>query len=413
MNLTWLIVLFSALIASFYAVADSRTANQFEGLITFRSVDSRGYAGWDSGQAGKLIEKDADARLHAVIDYRRRLTDNIHFNTTFVTQDPDFGKATGFTEFFFNWKPVPSGPIKHSLKFGVFYPPVSLDNSGTGWTGASSNNFSAINTWIAEEVRVAGLETNHKIRFNWLDRPHQIKLITSLFMNNDSAGALLAWKGWSLHERQTRWDDQLTAPEIPALQSGGAFERQADFIDPYREIDDEPGYYAGFNWRFNRTSLFNYLYYDNRADPSVIIDGQYGWHTRFSALGFTSQINKAIVKAQWMKGRTQMGKLVGGKTAVDNDFEASYLQVSRNIGAHTLTLRRDWFSVDDQDRMSVDPNGETGNAWTVSYHWDTQTELDYSLEWLRIETDREAWRFLGESPQTIERQVIGKFIYTF
>ena len=63
--------------------------------------------------------------------------------------------------------------------------------------------------------------------------------------------------------------------------------------------------------------------------------------------------------------------------------------------------------------MLSNRNGESGNAWTVSYHWDTQTELIYRLERLRIETDRQAWRFLGEATQTTERQVIGKIIYAF
>ena len=305
---------------------------------------------------------------------------------------------------------MPTGALRHRFKFGVFYPPISLDNSGVGWTGDSTNNFSAINTWIAEEVRVAGLESRHGFKFNWLDRAQQLNVTGAVFMNNDSAGALIAWKGWSLHERQTRWDDQLAIPQIDVLQSGQVFEGQASFIDPYREIDDKPGYYLGLNWRTGRSSLLNILYYDNRADPTVIIDGQYGWHTRFTAIGLASNVSDLRFKTQWMAGRTEMGESADGRSLVDNEFQASYVQLSKQWQAHSFTLRRDWFSVDDKDALSEDPNGESGNAWTVSYRWNSGSALDYSLEWLRIDTDRVAWRQLGESPQTIERQVIGKII---
>ena len=50
--------------------------------------------------------------------------------------------------------------------------------------------------------------------------PHELVAFASGFYGNDPAGTLLFWRGWSLHDRQSRLNDQLPMPPMPIWRNG-------------------------------------------------------------------------------------------------------------------------------------------------------------------------------------------------
>jgi len=59
---------------------------------------------------------------------------------------------------FTEWRPVPKSATRYRLKLGAFYPNISLEKVDPAWSSPYTQNFSAINTWIAEEIRTFGAE---------------------------------------------------------------------------------------------------------------------------------------------------------------------------------------------------------------------------------------------------------------
>ena len=87
------------------------------------------------------------------------------------------------------------------LKLGQFFLPASRENVEELWTSPYTLTLSALNSWIAEEIRPIGLDlawSRTDCERSALDVGRQ-----PLFGGNDTAGALLAWRGFALHDRPT------------------------------------------------------------------------------------------------------------------------------------------------------------------------------------------------------------------
>ncbi|MCA1929516.1 hypothetical protein, partial [Rheinheimera sp.] len=64
----------------------------------------------------------------------------------------------GVTEAWLNWSPLPVSGYRIRARAGVFYPAMSLENTDLAWTSPYTSSFSAINSWIAEEVKTRAVE---------------------------------------------------------------------------------------------------------------------------------------------------------------------------------------------------------------------------------------------------------------
>jgi len=131
------------------------------------------------------------------------------------------------TEAYFSWRPVPRSAVRQSLRVGAFYPPLSLENTEDAWTSPYGDTFSAINTWVGEELRTMGAEWSPSLRFGPASRQREIRAILAAYCCNDPAGTLLAWRGFALHQWQSRLDDALLLPAVPQIQEGMMFAAQA------------------------------------------------------------------------------------------------------------------------------------------------------------------------------------------
>jgi len=233
----------------------------------------------------------------------------------------------------------------------MFYPRLSLENTGAGWSTPYTLSSSAINAWVAEEIRTTGIEFSMSHRPAVLNGAHTFSINLAAFGGNDPAGSLLAWKGWSVHDRQTRPSDDLPLPPVPQLLPGGMFGHQEPYAEPLLELDDAVGFFVNLEWQMGRRLLLRVARYDNEADPAVFERGQYGWYTEFNHVGVQATLPWELgLFAQWMGGSTVMGPWLGEWYPVDAEYDAYYLMLTRAFGRHRVSVRYDEFSVTDMTK---------------------------------------------------------------
>jgi hypothetical protein len=394
-------------LASPTAVADEPSRHDLAVGLDVGYVDVSGYESWTEGSVGKLRYAESGIALNrAFFDYEGRLTDTLDVTVVLEAYDDDLGAAVDFTEAYLECRPLPQSANRYRLKVGAFYPRVSLENVGRGWSSPYSMNASTINTWVAEELRSFGAELSWNRKPVSLGGAHEFSVNAAVFKGNDPAGSLLAWKGWSVHDRQSRFGDKLPLPPLPQIQPGQMFEAQDPYVEPFREIDDKAGYYLNAEWRYGKHLLIRAMFYDNKADPTSIISGQYGWYTEFGHLGLQTTLPGDVgLIAQWMSGSTVMGPQINAAHAVDVDYDSYFLLLTKAIGKHRVSARYDNFDMTQNDSTPEDSNPEHGIAWLASYQYGFTESLYLAVEWLSIKTHRYALVYYGLDPTVTERQL--------
>jgi hypothetical protein len=288
---------------------------------------------------------------------------------------------------------------------------VSLEHSAIGWATLYTTNASALNSWVGEELGGLGIEAS--IRRDVAADPGGLEWSLSIapFYGNDPAGTLVSWRGWSMNNWQSRWGDVVPLAELPVFAFVPDQEHHAE---PFLEMDDRLGYYVG--GEVARTGSFRVraLRYDNRADPTVRDQGQVGWRTQFDSLGVAGSLpGQAGVVAQWLAGRTYAGPRLSWGRPMDNDFDTCFVLLTRVWGGHRLSVRREWFAVDDRDTNAADPNEEDGDAWTLSYQHRFDDRWLAGLEWVRIDSRRPARAFEGADIDLVEESLFAVLRWTY
>jgi hypothetical protein len=363
-------------------------------------------ASWVRGGVGKLRYDETDPSLSAdrlFLEYTGTISPTLFAHAVVDYQD-DGSSGFDATEAYLEWRPVPRSPVRHRLRFGGFYPRLSLENIGSAWESPFSISSSAINSWLAEEVRLLGAEWSVQRPLGDPGSPHEIGGFAAAFYGNDPIGPLLAWKGWGVHDRQTRWREQIPLPPLPRLEPGGGLSgRQAPWAEPFMEIDHKPGLLLGAEWRYAQRAFVQIAHYDNHADPLAVADGQYGWATRFDQIAVQLSLPwKLGLMAQWMSGYTAMGPIINGARIVDTEFEASYVLLTRMTDGHRITLRYDDFEVVDADFIPMDDNNDAGHATTLAYMYEFSPRFGVGIEWLRVTSNRPAREYAGENALATE-----------
>ncbi|MCJ7555581.1 MAG: hypothetical protein MUP90_01555 [Gammaproteobacteria bacterium] len=387
--------------------ADQPPRHHLELGVDLSYLSVSGYPSWTGGGAGKLrYDEDGLVLSRAFMDFRYRLTDTLEAKVDAQLYTDNIGHPIDLTEAYLDWRPLGASANRYRFKLGAFYPRVSLENTGPGWSSPYTISPSALNTWVGEELRTVGLEGSWTRRPQSLGGMHTFTLYAAIFYYNDPAGALLSWKGWSIHDRQTRYGDELPLPPLPQIQPGMYFQRQDPYVAIFREIDNEPGYYLGGEWRYGKKVLARLMHYDNRGDPRAFENGQYAWGTDFDLVGVQLILPGDIgLIYQWMSGLTVMGPVYNGTHVVDANYYSDFLLLTRAFGPHRVSARYDRFEVDENDQVPLDNNSEYGHAWTMAYTYQVSTEISLAAEWLAIETYREAWEYYGLDEEKTEYQL--------
>lgn len=368
------------------------------------SID--GHPSWTDGGAGKLRRFDGDMPVRAFAQLRQPLGDTLSLVAAAEFGNDGTSRETGLTQLYLSWRPVPRSRVRHRLTVGAFYPRISLEHSQAGWSSKYSLNPSAIGAWVGEELRTFGAEWKLSTRVSGPGGEGVLSIAPSVFLNNDPTGALIAWRGWSIHDRQSTLFDRLPLSPLPLNQTMRRFDRQAPYHAPFHEVDGRPGVALAVDYK-RGASLWRAGYLDNRADPEAIERGQYGWRTRLHHVGVRQRLPaKLELVAQWLRGSTLMGtRIDGGRRAVDAMFASQFIQLSHVSARQMLTARVDRFRVVDRDVLTEDDNNERGHGLTLAYRWSLTPYTRIAAEWLRIRTERPGWAFTGLETERTETQL--------
>ena len=354
-----------------------------------RLVSADGEAGWLDGGFGKLRYGDAHgAKLaQAAIQWKPRLTDTV--SAYIVAQDiPGLEHPAGIEEAYVKWRPLPVvtpvGVYHFTFRAGQMFPPVSMEHDGTGWTPSRTLTPSAINSWVGEELLVEGAEAAVVTQAG----DHVLGATVGVFSKDDTAGTLLAWRGWALNDVSSNQNGELPLPQGPQGYAKLFGTYQAFESRPYDEIDHRLGYYARLDWRPPAAMAVNLEVYDNQGDPRAVRNAQWGWATRFWNLGAQYRLSdRDILLSQILTGGTHMGfpLKASGLYAVDADFDSAYLMLCHDLGgAGKVSGRIDYFGVKDLSLRTVDDNTDKGYAVTVAWLRPLSDHVDFALEGVRV-----------------------------
>lgn len=365
------------------------------GLVEVAAVDVSGSGkSFADGGWGKFrFNNDNQASVvlnQLVLSNKITFTDTLSASVTLLGYQDDVNNEAGVSEAYIQYKGLPTtSGYRFSGRAGILYPHISMNNFLIGWNSPYTVSYSTINSWIAEELRHLGAEVSVERLGKFHQSDWDIKLTASLLTHNDPTGALLAWHGWNIHNRQSLWHEKLQLPPFPALQDGGALQTQAWATDPFKEIDDKVGYHIVTEWKSKKhRTQFNLGYYDNRADPFIEEQGQYAWHTKFVHGGLTYRVTREdTIIMQFMHGSTVMQNW-WRKDIVNNQFSSATFMYSHSWGDTRLTGRAEVFNIEDNDLTPGDYNDESGSAFTLSLRYKFSKQWYAFVEGTLMDTKR-------------------------
>lgn len=309
--------------------------------------------------------------------------------------DQDQRRAVDVTEVYLRYRPVSTTRFRWSVKAGMFYPPVSLENDEVGWTTGWTITPSVINSWVGEELRTMGGEG----RLEYRTGRGTIEAIGALYGFNDPAGILLAYRGWAFDDRPTSYADRLRLPNAIA----NVLHRPIPFRTlEFKEIDDRVGWYGGLRLEDDVLGRIEFLRYDNRADPEAF-RRQFAWKTKFWSAGISHRFGILTLLVQGMSGRTVVEPF---EDVYNNwNFDAAYILAGLDLGKWRLAARGDVFSTDRKG--STPPSTlsqESGHAITGAASFYPWTWLRLSTEVIRVKNDNSLRVLSGLKPKVNETQ---------
>lgn len=368
----------------------------FHGLLEGRLATADGERSWVQQGFGKTSVSGHDTALQfdqAALEWKPSLGFAFSADVTVLAQrhvehDIDVGEA------FLKFRAPPTADgTRISARLGVFYPPVSLENDGVAWTPPDMLSASALDSWIGEEVKMLGAEATVQHRFG----AHEFEATAAVFGWNDTAGTLLTFRGWALHDTRA---GVRTAYGLPAMSP---FARlfQPDDTYPFRELDGRPGYYGRLEWRPPAPVALHVFFYDNGGDrTSVDSEGQWAWETRFFEAGARWEPSPDVrVMAQLMNGETIMGYSTAGGRWFDMGFQSAYVLAQKKLADDTISGRIDVFRTRDRTFRNLDDNQENGWALTGSWRHRLARHVDLIVEAQHVDSKRNLRRLVGEDPK--------------
>jgi hypothetical protein len=255
---------------------------------------------------------------------------------------------------------------------------------------------SAINSWIGEEVKVVGAEATAT--------RGTVSATAAVFGFNDTAGTLLAFRGWALHDLKATAFGHQKLPPLNGFLAAGV---QAPTTRPTLELDDRVGVYGKLAWRPVAAVTLEAFGYDNRANPEAVNPSlQWGWRTRFVDVGARVQLGAHTkLLAQAMTGSTRMGYDEGYGIWVHTRFRAAYARLSQEAGRAVLSGRLDLFGTTDRGSEMGAQESERGWAATAAASYRLSHHAQLLVEALRVDGRRGARLRLGLDPRQRQNQL--------
>lgn len=364
----------------------------FSAYLDLRAVASDGEKSWLEQGFGKTRYGGEGARFsvgEAALAWNPYLTSDLDAVVEGEIQ-PDHDHGVRLGEAFLRYKPLPIEGFHLSARAGLFYPPISQEHEGLFWTPADTITPSAINSWVGEEVKVTGVEVSARKAFG----EQELGATVGLFGFNDTAGTLLATRGWALDDVTTNASGRYRLPPLADFLEYV----QAGATNPVRSIDGRAGAYGRLDFKpIPRLSL-DAVFYDNLGDLTSAKKQQWAWDTRFLNLGATLAIDdNTRLMSQVMIGDTRMGR---GDPWVNTEFSSAYLMAVHWFGEDSLSGRIDLFRTRNRTDDEYGLTQEHGWALTADYKKTLSAHLTGLVEVLHVSSDRPARTdILGEPAQ--------------
>src|SRR5258708_5187631 len=178
------------------APAFAQSTFQLHGFLSAREIYTSGQASWLQGGFGRF-----DTGASGVDDHRMVTLGVAQVGAEWSPvswldlhahgvarrdQQGSGGKRAGLVEAY-----VELHSEHFQLGAGQFFLGTSRENPDPLWTSPYTVSFSPLNTWIGEEVRPVGVDLAWKPNF-------YMTASAGAFRDNDTMGALLAWRGWAV-----------------------------------------------------------------------------------------------------------------------------------------------------------------------------------------------------------------------
>ncbi|MBV8656261.1 MAG: hypothetical protein JO142_00380 [Burkholderiales bacterium] len=386
------------------AYARPSLALDIDGFVDLRAGTSTTDQSWAYGGLGKLrTDRDHDGLSIGQADLilRGDVSDTISGNLT-LNAASEHKPRIDVTEAWLKWRPIPASAWRTTVRAGAFFPPGSFENDGPGWSTSRTLSASAINSWIGEEIRIKGLELDLFRSGRFANSVHDFGVTAGAFNGNEPAGALLAWRGWSIGDRITGLTETLPLPNLPIYDDDGPlYDRQQPRLDDFHQIDNRVGYYASTRYSYGGNATLMLTHYENRGNPKALKHGQYAWDTRYdeTSAKWSPTADSELI-AQAMTGMTMMGY-----DTVRINFEAWFLLADYRWGKDMLAARYDHFRTRQNDQFPQDNNDEDGHAVTVAWTHDLSEDMSVVGEWVQLNSTRPERTVFGISPSQRERSV--------
>jgi hypothetical protein len=308
----------------------------------------------------------------------------------------------GLSQAYLSFKPMRGSKVAFSARAGLMFPPVSLEHEGADWHVKDSITPSAINSWIGEEVRPLAIEGTLAASLG----EHKLRATAAIFAANDTAGTLLTFRGWALHDRMTlAWRRQPLPPLDDVIGS-----YQARFTHPLLDVGPgfarRPGYYGKLVWQPPIPVRFELFRYDNRANPEAVdANLEWGWRTQFNHLAVMADLGSGTeLKLQAIDGRTRMGYADAGRRWIDDRFRSAFALLTHTFGPFGIAARADAFGTRNRGSDVRSEYDDTG--WSAMLaakrQWGPVTGL---VELLHVSSRRENREDAGLRPRQRQTQL--------
>lgn len=352
---------------------------------------------WHEGGLGRYLTSDGDASTDIEAQFALLWEPNLEwrvFAHALARGDAaGRGQHAGLVEAYAERVVFLGNEQRLRLRAGQYFLPTSREAVDPLWQSHYSLGLSALNSWVAEEVRPIGLDLSWR---NAIDDEREWELAATAVIGNDSSGALLAWRGFAQHDRLSVLGEVLPLPDLPSLADDGVFDHQRDDgTRPFGpDLDGRIGY--ALRARHGNPQQFRVLatISDNRGDRGLH-RGEYAWRTRFRLIGGEWQPDAHwTVAGEWIDGDSGMGVRTGPH--VDLDFSAAYLLASWAPDDDWRgSARIERYEIVDRDGGAED-NSDAGHALTLSLLRSVGIDWRAGLEWVHGESSHAASASLGQ-----------------
>jgi len=362
-----------ALLLLFAATTASAQSLQFHGYLAAREIYVNAQPSWLQFGAGRFDVGAGNPDGHRYVNADSA---QLGFDWTPVTwftvhgdgvarrqQSGSEGKRAGIVQAYadlFN--------DHFRLRAGQFFLPTSRENTDPLWTSKYTITYSALNSWMAQEVRPIGADLQWSPNF-------YVTVGGTAFRGNDTMGTLLAARGWTLGNYLSVYNEQLPTPE-PALDRPIG-----------QDLDGKNGYAERVRVSLPERAMIQFTHIDNRATISpVAVKGQEPWLTTFNVIsGEAGSTATTTLAAEWASGSTKVG-FPGGSFTMD--FDTAYLLLSHKFGTERVSGRVERFTTHNANRPVTDHARENGNAFTFAWMHEANAHSRTGIEYVRVSGDR-------------------------